>query len=122
MIFQTICGKVKSVFSDELGIDLGTMNTLVCQADKGVIIDEPSVVACYTETGKIRAVGMEAKMMLGKTSGVLKVYRPVKNGVIADSTVTDKMLGYFIKRARGYFKIMQPRVLVAVPYGITTVE
>lgn len=110
------------MFSDDLGIDLGTMNTLVCLADRGIVLDEPSVVACNVETGRVIAVGTEAKMMLGRAPGNIQTYRPVRNGVISDSQVTDKMLAYFIKRARGYFKIMQPRVLVAVPYGISPVE
>ncbi len=122
MFLNKFYTKVKAVFSDDLGIDLGTMNTLVCQADKGIVLDEPSVVACYVENGQVSRVGTEAKNLLGRTPPNIKVYRPVKNGVIADSTVTDKMLAYFIKNARGYFKVMQPRVIVGVPYGITTVE
>ena len=122
MFLNKFFTKLKAVFSDDLGIDLGTMNTLVCQADKGIVLDEPSVVACYVENGRVFKVGGEAKKLLGRTPPNIKVYRPVKNGVIADSTVTDKMLAYFIKSARGYFKVMQPRVVVGVPYGITTVE
>lgn len=122
MFLGKLFRKIKFIFSDDLGIDLGTMNTLVCEADRGVILEEPSVVACYAENGHVIAVGEEAKKMLGRAPGNIKTYRPIKNGVIANSLVTDKMLSYFIKQSRGYFKIMQPRVLIGVPYGITTVE
>ena len=121
-ILNKFFGRLKAMFSDDLGIDLGTMNTLVCLTDKGIVIDEPSVVACNTENGRVIAVGSEAKRMLGRAPGNIKTYRPVKSGVIAEAAVTDKMMAYFIKNARGYFKIMQPRVLVGVPYGITPVQ
>lgn len=120
--FYKFLTKLRTLFSDDLGIDLGTMNTLVCMLDKGIVIDEPSVVACSTENGRVIAVGAEAKRMLGRAPGSIKTYRPVQSGVIAQAQVTDKMMAYFIKCSRSYFKIMQPRVLVGVPYGITPVQ
>ena len=88
-ILNKFFGRLKAMFSDDLGIDLGTMNTLVCLTDKGIVIDEPSVVACNTENGRVIAVGSEAKRMLGRAPGNIKTYRPVKSGVIAEAAVTE---------------------------------
>ncbi|HQL08950.1 MAG TPA: rod shape-determining protein [Lentisphaeria bacterium] len=114
--------KIKSLLSNDIGIDLGTMNTLVYVVDRGVVLQEPSVVAINADTGKVLAVGSQAKIMIGRTPGNIRAIRPMREGVIADAEVTDEMLRYFIRRASGRFKIMQPRVLIAVPTGITGVE
>lgn len=114
--------KIKNFFCNDIGIDLGTMNTLVYVAKVGIVLSEPSIVAVNTITNKVVAVGDEAKRMVGRTSRGIRTVRPMKDGVIADAEVTDEMLRHFIRRAIGRFKVMQPRVLVAVPSGITDVE
>lgn len=117
----------RGFFSNDLSIDLGTANTLIYVRGRGIILDEPSVVAIREEPGRggraIEAVGAEAKAMLGRTPGNIMAMRPLKDGVIADFTVTEQMLKYFIKKAHGsrYFR-PSPRVLVCVPYGSTQVE
>lgn len=113
-------------FSNDLSIDLGTANTLIYLKDHGIVLNEPSVVAIREEPGgrkTIAAVGMEAKNMLGRTPGNITAIRPLKDGVIADFTITEKMLQHFIRKAHGsqYFR-PSPRVLVCVPYGSTQVE
>ncbi|MCK6474766.1 MAG: rod shape-determining protein [Planctomycetes bacterium] len=116
------------LFSKDLGIDLGTANTLVCARGEGIILSEPSVVAVYAGTnrvvsnGKGEAVGEYAKQMLGKAPASIQVIRPMREGVIADFEITEAMLGYFIRKAHGRRRFNRPRVLVAVPSGITTVE
>ena len=114
-----------SRFSTDLGIDLGTANTLVCTRSGGIVLNEPSVVAVNTKTGKVmndgQAVGKVAKDMLGKTPGSIEAVRPLKDGVISDFEVTEAMLRYFIKKASGKSWIA-PRVVVALPGGITPVE
>jgi rod shape-determining protein MreB len=117
-----IINRFKSIFSNDIGIDLGTANTLVNVRDRGIVLSEPSVVAVMAETNKVLAVGMEAKRMLGRTPGNIRAIRPMKDGVIADFEVTEEMLRYFIQKVNGKRKIMRPRVLVAVPSGITEVE
>lgn len=110
------------MFSKDMGIDLGTANTLVFVKGKGVIIREPSVVAIQANTKEVLAVGEEAKRMIGRTPGHIVAIRPLKDGVIADFDVTQSMLRYFIRKAyprRSYFK---PRVVVCVPSGVTEVE
>lgn len=108
--------------SNDIGIDLGTANTLVYVKDKGVVLQEPSVVAIYENSKKVRAVGIEAKRMLGRTPGNIKAIRPMKDGVIADFEITEAMLRYFIKKVTKNPKLVPPRVVVAVPSGITEVE
>ncbi|MDR2735613.1 MAG: rod shape-determining protein [Puniceicoccales bacterium] len=108
--------------SHDIGIDLGTANTLVFAKDRGIIIREPSVVAVYTNSRRVRAVGLEAKRMLGRTPGNITAIRPMKDGVIADFDVTEAMLRYFINKASPSVKFIPPRVVVAVPSGITEVE
>ncbi|MCH2155515.1 MAG: rod shape-determining protein [Opitutales bacterium] len=108
--------------SNDIGIDLGTANTLVFAKDKGIVLREPSVVAIYTSTRKVCAVGLEAKRMLGRTPGNITAIRPMKDGVIADFEITEAMLKYFISRAQQNVKLAAPRVVVAVPSGITEVE
>ena len=117
-----IISKIKAFFSNDIGIDLGTANTLVNVRDRGIVLSEPSVVAVMAETNKVLAVGMEAKRMLGRTPGNIRAIRPMKDGVIADFEITEEMLRYFIQKVHGKRKIMRPRVLVAVPSGITEVE
>ncbi len=109
------------LFSNDIGIDLGTANTLVYSKDKGIVLREPSVVAIHSGTRKVLAVGDEAKKMLGRTPGNITAIRPMKDGVIADFDITEAMLRYFIKRVQTA-KIIPPRVVIAIPSGITEVE
>ncbi|MDR0393203.1 MAG: rod shape-determining protein [Puniceicoccales bacterium] len=115
-------GKLFSFFSHDIGIDLGTANTLVFVKDRGVVLSEPSVVAIYNKTRKVRAVGLEAKKMLGRTPGNITALRPMKDGVIADFEVTEAMLRYFINKVCRNNRFVPPRVVIAVPSGITEVE
>ncbi|MGZ4111274.1 MAG: rod shape-determining protein, partial [Tumebacillaceae bacterium] len=111
-------------FSRDMGIDLGTANTLVYAKGKGIILREPSVVATHTDTKEIKAVGEEAKQMIGRTPGNIVAIRPMKDGVIADFETTARMLQYFIRQAtknKGFW-FQAPRVVVCVPSGITAVE
>src|SRR6266850_1938858 len=110
-------------FSNDLAIDLGTANTLVFVRGEGIVLNEPSVVAIHEADHSIIAVGREAKAMLGRTPDNIRVIRPLKDGVIADFEITEKMLGYFISQThRRYRTILRPRVVVGVPSGITQVE
>ncbi len=106
----------------ELGIDLGTANILVYKTGKGLILNEPSVVAISTKTGKVLKVGNEAYEMLGRTPDSIRAIRPLQDGVIADYTTTLKLLQYIIDRACGIRRIFKPRTLICVPSGVTTVE
>lgn len=108
-------------FSKDLAIDLGTANTLVYIRGKGIVMNEPSVVATDTRTGKIVAIGHEAKAMLGMTPDQIVAVRPLKDGVIADFRMTEALLRYFIKKVCNNF-LVRPKVVVAVPFGITEVE
>ena len=110
-----------SFFSQKLGIDLGTANTLVFMPGKGIILNEPSVVA-ITQDKQVLAVGLEAKSMIGRTPETITAYRPMKDGVIADYRVTEAMLRYFIDKALGKWNIFKPEVMVSVPAGITSTE
>jgi rod shape-determining protein MreB len=103
-----------------MGIDLGTCNTLVCVRNEGIILNEPSVVAVRRGTGE--AVGLVAKEMLGKTPGSITAIRPLKDGVISDFEITEAMLSYFIRKVHGRGGLFRPRVVIAVPSGITAVE
>ena len=109
-------------FSNDIGIDLGTANTLVYVKDKGIVLREPSVVALDTVSRKVRAVGDEAKRMLGRTPGNITAIRPMKDGVIADFDVTEAMLRYFIRKVSSSAFRAPPRVVIAIPSGITEVE
>ncbi len=111
-----------SVFSSDLAIDLGTANTLVFAKTKGVVVNEPSIVAINKLTGEIEAVGREAKEMLGRTPGNIVAIRPLKDGVIADFKVTEKMLNYFIQKAHNRKMFVHPRIVIGVPSEITQVE
>jgi rod shape-determining protein MreB len=109
-------------FSNDLAIDLGTANTLVFARNKGIVVREPSVVVINKLTNRIEAVGGEAKEMLGRTPGNIESIRPMKDGVIADFEVTEKMLEYFIKKAHGRKMYVHPRIVIGVPSEITQVE
>jgi rod shape-determining protein MreB and related proteins len=110
------------VFSSDLAIDLGTANSLVFAKGKGIVVNEPSIVAINKVTGEIEAVGKEAKEMLGRTPGNIVAIRPLKDGVIADFKVTEKMLNYFIQKAHGRKLLVHPRIVIGVPSEITQVE
>jgi rod shape-determining protein MreB len=110
------------VFSNDIGIDLGTANTLVYVKDHGIVLREPSVVAVQQGTKKVLAVGDEAKRMLGRTPGNIVAIRPLKDGVIADFEVTEAMLRHFISKVHNRRRMVRPRVVIAVPSGITEVE
>jgi len=109
-------------FSYDLGIDLGTANTLVYLRGVGVVIREPSVVAINKDTGRVVAVGDEAKKMIGRTPGYIVAIRPLKDGVIADFETTQRMLEYFIRKARLRGRFIPPRLVIGIPSGITEVE
>jgi rod shape-determining protein MreB len=109
-------------FSNDLAIDLGTANTLVYARNKGIVVREPSVVVINKLTNRIEAVGAEAKLMLGRTPGNIESIRPMKDGVIADFEVTERMLEYFIKKAHGRKMYVHPRIVIGVPSEITQVE
>ncbi|EDO8023812.1 rod shape-determining protein [Campylobacter jejuni] len=113
-------------FSSDMGIDLGTANTLVLVKDKGIVINEPSVVAVererYGSKAKILAVGKEAKDMVGKTPGNIEAIRPMKDGVIADFDMTEKMIRYFIEKTHRRKSFLRPRIIISVPCGLTQVE
>ena len=109
-------------FSNDLAIDLGTANTLVFARGRGIVVREPSVVVINKVTNKIEAVGSEAKEMLGRTPGNIEPIRPMKDGVIADFEVTEKMLDHFIRKAHGGRRLVRPRIVIGVPSEITQVE
>lgn len=120
-----VVNKLLGLFSNDLAIDLGTANTLVYAKGKGIVCSEPSVVAVQKDArgGKrVKAVGRAAKEMLGRTPGSIVAIRPMKDGVIADFEITEAMLRYFIARAHNRRKLMRPRIVICVPFGITEVE
>jgi len=116
--------EIKSIWSQDMAIDLGTANTLVVLKDKGVVLNEPSVVAIVNEMGKrtVLAVGDEAKTMLGRTPGNIQAIRPLRDGVIADFIVTEEMIKHFIKKVHIKNTFANPRILICVPTGSTPVE
>ncbi|GAQ25984.1 rod shape-determining protein [Tepidanaerobacter syntrophicus] len=111
-----------SIFSNDLGIDLGSANTLVYVKDAGIVINEPSVVAIQRDSGAVLAVGEEAKLMIGRTPGNIAAIRPMRDGVIADFDITENMLRYFISKALKSRHFIKPRVVVGIPSGVTEVE
>ena len=113
---------VFSLFSSDLAIDLGTANTCVYAKHEGIVINEPSIVAIVTATGEVVAVGTEAKAMLGRTPNGISAIKPMKDGVIADFDVTEKMLSHFIKKAHNRNVWIRPRIVIGVPSQITQVE
>jgi rod shape-determining protein MreB len=118
MIFDSLIG----LFSNDLAIDLGTANTVVFVRGKGIVLREPSVVAIHNETKEILAVGSEAKQMLGRTPGNIVAIRPMRDGVIANFEITEAMIKHFIRRVHNRKTLVRPRVVIAVPSGITQVE
>jgi len=117
--------RVLGLFSSDLAIDLGTANTLVYTKGRGIVTSEPSVVAVQTDSrgvDRVRAVGKEAKSMLGRTPGTIRAVRPLKDGVIADFEIAEALLRYFITRAHNRSGLIRPRIVIAVPSGITEVE
>ena len=117
--------KIRSLLtflSDDLAIDLGTANTLVFARGRGIVVDEPSIVAINRVTNRVEAVGTEAKEMLGRTPGNIVAIKPLKDGVIADFDVTEEMLKYFIKKARERNYLLSPRIVISIPSEITQVE
>ncbi len=110
------------MFVKQIGIDLGTVNVLVYVKGKGVVLQEPSVVAISVNEDKIVAVGNEAREMLGRTPDTIEVMRPMRDGVIADYVVTEAMLRYFVERVCGRFRLFKPRIMISVPVGVTSVE
>jgi rod shape-determining protein MreB len=109
-------------FSRKLGIDLGTANTLVFLPGKGIILNEPSVVAISEQDNQVLAIGTEAKNMIGKTPDSIIAYRPMKDGVIADYRITEAMLRYYFQKALGFWSILKPDVMISVPAGVTSTE
>jgi len=109
-------------FSNDIGIDLGTANTLVFVRGQGIVLNEPSVVAVEVSTNKILAIGSEARKMIGRTPGEINAIRPLKDGVIADFEITERLLSDFIKRVVRHKFLMKPRIVICVPSGITEVE
>jgi rod shape-determining protein MreB len=118
MLFTLVAG----FFSNDMAIDLGTANTLVYVRSEGIVLNEPSIVAIHQANNTVLAVGKEAKAMLGRTPGNIVAIRPLKDGVIADFDVTEKMLGYFIRRVHRRRALVRPRIVIGVPSGITQVE
>jgi rod shape-determining protein MreB len=110
------------MLSNDIGIDLGTANTLVCVRGTGIVLNEPSVVAVERASRKVLAIGSAAKEMLGRTPGEIEAIRPLKDGVIADFEITEKLLSDFIKRVVRHKYLMKPKIVVSVPSGITEVE
>ena len=121
---KNIFGKISEIWSTDMAIDLGTANTLVVVKGRGVVLNEPSVVAVVDEKGKksVLAVGDEAKTMLGRTPGNIQAIRPLKDGVIADFVVTEEMIKHFIKKVHNRKSFANPRILICVPTGSTPVE
>jgi rod shape-determining protein MreB len=115
-------GYLLGLFSNDIGIDLGTANTIVYVKGQGIVLMEPSVVAVQAGTNNVLAVGEEAKRMLGRTPGSIVAIRPLKDGVIADFDITESMLRYFIRKVHQRNSLVAPRVVIAVPSGITEVE
>ena len=113
---------VAGLFSNDMAVDLGTANTLVYVKGEGIVLNEPSIVAIHQADNTVLAVGKEAKAMLGRTPGNIVAIRPLKDGVIADFDVTEKMLGYFIRRVHKRRALVRPRIVIGVPSGITQVE
>lgn len=114
--------QILGLFSHDMGIDLGTANTLVTVSGKGIVLREPSVVALDTETNAVHAVGLEAKQMIGRTPAHIVAVRPLRDGVIADFDITKEMLVYFVRKVHGRRSLYAPRVVVGVPSGVTEVE
>src|SRR5262245_56831651 len=121
-MLESLKNRFLPLISNDVGIDLGTANTLVYFGGKGIVVNEPSVVAVNQKTGQVVAVGAAAKQMLGRTPGHLSAVRPLVDGVISDFEASDEMLAYLITRAQGVSrKMLGPRAVIGVPSGITNV-
>src|SRR3989449_2088845 len=118
MFYNLLAG----MFSNDLAIDLGTANTLVYVRGEGIVLNEPSIVAIHQADHSVLAVGRDAKAMLGRTPGNIVAIRPLRDGVIADFDVTEKMLHYFISKVHRRRTLVRPRIVIGVPSGITQVE
>ena len=110
------------MFAKQIGIDLGTVNVVIYVSGRGIVLEEPSIVAVSVEENKIVAVGEEARAMFGRTPETIQVMRPLRDGVIADYMVTEAMLRYFIAKVCGRFRLFKPQVMISVPVGVTSVE
>jgi rod shape-determining protein MreB len=121
-MIKQLFNKIRGFFSTDLAMDLGTANTLVYITEKGIVLNEPSVVAINVSDHKVEAVGTEAKKMFGRTHSKVNTIRPMKDGVIADFDVTNKMIQYFIKKVLNKYRFFKPRMVVGVPTCITQVE
>jgi rod shape-determining protein MreB len=110
------------MFRKEIGVDLGTVNVLVHVRGQGIVLQEPSVVAVSVDENKIVAVGEEAKAMLGRTPDAIEVIRPMRDGVIADYQITEAMLRYFVHKVTGRYRFFKPKIMISVPFGVTSVE
>jgi len=110
------------VLQKHIGIDLGTANVLVYEKGKGIVVNEPSVVALAVRENRIEAVGSEAQAMMGRTPRGIVIIRPMREGVIADYTITEAMLRYFIGKVCGRFRLIRPEVMICMPAGCTSVE
>lgn len=119
---MSLLKSIADLFVNKMAIDLGTANTLIYVSGKGIVLSEPSVVAVHVSTGRVIAVGMEAKKMLDRTPGDIVAIRPMKEGVIADFEAVNKMIKYFINKVSDKRKLVKPTVVIAVPAGITEVE
>ena len=119
---MAISDRFLSLFSKDLAMDLGTANTLIYVKKEGIVLDEPSVIAIDNRTGETIAVGREAKRMYGRTPDTIKAVRPMKDGVIADFDITKKMITYFLAKVYRRKRLIQPRIIVCIPSGITQVE
>jgi rod shape-determining protein MreB len=117
-----VFGFIGGLFSNDLAMDLGTANTLVYAKGKGIVLREPSVVAVHASSGQVLAVGMEAKKMLGRTPGNIEAIRPMRDGVIANFEITEAMIRSFIQKVHNRKALVRPRIIIAVPSGITQVE
>ncbi|KPK42388.1 MAG: rod shape-determining protein MreB [Omnitrophica WOR_2 bacterium SM23_29] len=121
-VITKVINYISGLFSNDMGIDLGTASTLVYVKNEGIVLCEPSVVAIQKGTNNVLAVGEEAKRMLGRTPGSIVAIRPMKDGVIADFEITESMLRYFIKKVHNRRVLVRPRMVIAIPSGITEVE
>ncbi len=119
---RKLYNEIIGLFSNDMGVDLGTATTLVYLKNQGIVLCEPSVVAVQAGTSNVLAVGEEAKRMLGRTPGNIIAIRPMRNGVIADFEITEAMLRYFIRKANQSRRLIRPRIVIAIPSGITEVE
>ena len=115
-------GLFRNYFSNDLAIDLGTANTLIYMRDKGIVLDEPSVVAISVDDNRIVAIGADAKEMLGRTPDIITASKPLKNGVIANYRITEALLKYFVNKIAGHVRLSRPELMISVPTGITSTE